>query len=341
MTRPIPSLVDKDPSLPCPRLALRGGSLNRYRHHGARFPRPGSVGKDSQGLDNFYIVVPPSPCLRSPSSSLALVTFDGLAFVIDALVKKCWRQHTSTLGVNSFTGLLASSSLAAVGTWKDIEGVEVWSLKRMKIVAYLSFILDVAQAVLYGTSMHKGCMYIFPSTPYRNLTLCFSDLPHPHPFPSDYQTLLHFFLLTLRILLLLLLLAIINPIMKGTTATSSDTLEDGPTSTPLLQFPQESVDPPRGEGPTVHTGSGNYGTFEGAIYSATRLAPSSEAPDHTIVEIQVSLTSPCNLKRVTYRIPLTYTLREGTTNHPSLHRRRGRHLKRAGSILHPRPRSCT
>src|SRR5216683_3610116 len=194
MTRPIPSLVDKDPSLPCPRLALRGGSLNRYRHHGARFPRPGSVGKDSQGLDNFYIVVPPSPCLRSPSSSLALVTFDGLAFVIDALVKKCWRQHTSTLGVNSFTGLLASSSLAAVGTWKDIEGVEVWSLKRMKIVAYLSFILDVAQAVLYGASMHKGCAYIFPYTPHRNSTRCFIRPLSSSPISERLSNSASFFL---------------------------------------------------------------------------------------------------------------------------------------------------
>src|SRR5258708_1399720 len=28
------------------------GSLNRYHHHGARFPRHGSMGKDSQGLNN-------------------------------------------------------------------------------------------------------------------------------------------------------------------------------------------------------------------------------------------------------------------------------------------------
>ena len=136
-----------------------------------------------------------------------------------------------------------------------------------------------------------------------------SDLSHPHPYPSDYQTLLHLFLRTLRILLLLLLLlAIINPIIKGTAATSSDALEDGPTSTPLLQFPQESVDPPRGEGLTVRTGSGNYGTFESAKYSATGLAPSPEAPDHAFGEIQVSLTSPsCDLKCVTHPVPAAYT----------------------------------
>src|SRR5260221_5817536 len=44
------------------------GSLNHYHHHGMRFPRPRSVGKDSQGATtgSDYTVVPPSPCLRSP-----------------------------------------------------------------------------------------------------------------------------------------------------------------------------------------------------------------------------------------------------------------------------------
>jgi hypothetical protein len=86
---------------------------------------------------------------------------DGLAFVVYALIIKCWPQRTG-IEFNSLIGLVASSGLAAVGTWKDIEGVEVWLLKRMKIVVSLSFVLDIAQAVLYGTSMHKGCTYIFP-----------------------------------------------------------------------------------------------------------------------------------------------------------------------------------
>ena len=98
----------------------------------------------------------------------------------------------------------------------------------------------------------------------------------------------------LRILLFLLLLfAVVNPVIKDTTATSSDdVLEDGPTSTPLLPFPQERVDPPRGEGLTVRTSSGNYETFESAIYPATGPAPSLEALDHTTGRIQVRLTPP-------------------------------------------------
>jgi len=131
-------------------------------------------------------------------SCLYLLSFihllDGLAFVIDALVKQCWRQRTGTLGVNSFTGLLASSGLAAVGTWKDIKGVEVWSLKRMKIVAYLSFILDVAQAVLYGASMHRGCAYIFPYIPHRNSTRCFIRPLSSSPISERLSNSASFFL---------------------------------------------------------------------------------------------------------------------------------------------------
>ena len=44
-----------------------GGSLNRNRHYGARFPRHGSVGKDRRGRDNrrpVQMPVPPSPRLH-------------------------------------------------------------------------------------------------------------------------------------------------------------------------------------------------------------------------------------------------------------------------------------
>src|SRR5258708_17085620 len=53
---------------PASRSHFLGGSLNHYHHHGMRFPRPRSVGKDSQGVTtgSNYTVVPPSPCLRSP-----------------------------------------------------------------------------------------------------------------------------------------------------------------------------------------------------------------------------------------------------------------------------------
>ena len=46
--------------------------MNHYHHHGMRFPRPRSVGKDSQGMTtgSDYTVVPLSPCLQSPLAPL-------------------------------------------------------------------------------------------------------------------------------------------------------------------------------------------------------------------------------------------------------------------------------
>ena len=93
--------------------------------------------------------------------------FDGLAFVIFAAINKYWPPRTG-IDFNSLVGLVAFSGLAALGSWKDVAGVEVWSLKRVKISIIFSLILDVAQAVLYGTSMSKDRVYTsFLSFPLR------------------------------------------------------------------------------------------------------------------------------------------------------------------------------
>ena len=42
-----------------------------------------------------------------------------------------------------------------------VKGVDVWSLKRVKVSIILSLILDVVQVVLYGTSMSKDRVYTF------------------------------------------------------------------------------------------------------------------------------------------------------------------------------------
>jgi hypothetical protein len=94
--------------------------------------------------------------------------FDGLAFVIYAVINKCWPQDTGT-EINALIGLVAFSSLAALGTWKDINGVDVWLLKRMKILIFLSLVFDVIQEVLYGTSMPKNCTNTFLHATQRYL----------------------------------------------------------------------------------------------------------------------------------------------------------------------------
>jgi ATP-binding cassette subfamily B (MDR/TAP) protein 6 len=98
----------------------------------------------------------PRRALILPCLSLSSLTYllDGLAFAIYAVINKYWPQCTG-VDINALIGLVAFAGLAALGTWKDVNGVEVWSLKRLKVAIFLSLVLDLAQVVLYGTSMPK------------------------------------------------------------------------------------------------------------------------------------------------------------------------------------------
>jgi hypothetical protein len=96
------------------------------------------------------------------SFSSFIYLFDGLAFVIYAVINKYWPQHTG-IEINALIGLLAFSGLPALGSWKEVHGVDVWLLKRMKISIFLSLALDAAQVALYGNSMPKDRTFIFLS----------------------------------------------------------------------------------------------------------------------------------------------------------------------------------
>jgi ATP-binding cassette subfamily B (MDR/TAP) protein 6 len=200
------------------------------------------------------------------SFSSFIYLFDGLAFVIYAVINKYWPQHTG-IEINALVGLVAFAGLAALGSWKEVNGVDVWLLKRVKISVFLSLGLDAAQLTLYGTSMPKD------------------RLPHPYPFPHDIQTLLHFTLPILRILLLVILFfALINPVVTYTTVTSADDVrEDQPTATSLLLSTQEYVNPISGLGLTVRR---TYGALDDTTNSPVQRAPSLEPPDHVASKIQ-------------------------------------------------------
>jgi ATP-binding cassette subfamily B (MDR/TAP) protein 6 len=92
--------------------------------------------------------------------SLASFTFllDGFAFVAYAVVNKVWPQNTG-IEINAIIGIIAYSGLACLGTWKDVHGVPVWSLNRVKVVVAFALLLDIAHVVLLGfaTKFHKGC----------------------------------------------------------------------------------------------------------------------------------------------------------------------------------------
>lgn len=95
--------------------------------------------------------------------SLASLTFllDGLSFVVYAVLNKFWPQNTG-IEVNAIVGIVAFSGLAALGSWKDVLGVQVWSLKRIKASIASALLLDIAIVVLTGftTPFREGCAYL-------------------------------------------------------------------------------------------------------------------------------------------------------------------------------------
>lgn len=65
--------------------------------------------------------------------SLSGLTFflDGFTFILYAVWYKSWPKWTG-IEVAAVEGLVAFAGLAALGAWKDIHGVEVWFMKRVK-----------------------------------------------------------------------------------------------------------------------------------------------------------------------------------------------------------------
>jgi len=198
------------------------------------------------------------------SFSSFIYLFDGLAFIIYAVINKYWPQRTG-IEINALVGLVAFSGLAALASWKDVNGVDVWLFKRIVFSVFLSLILDVAQVIIYGTSMPKD------------------HLPHPYPFPYDVETLLHFAFPVLRILFLVVLFfALVNPVVTYTEVLSTnETLEGQPTSTSLLLPSQEAIEPSRGLGLIVG-GVNKYGTFDPSYSPAS----SHEVPDQDVDRIR-------------------------------------------------------
>lgn len=92
--------------------------------------------------------------------SLASFTFlfDGLSFVVYTVWNKFWPRCTG-IEINSIVGTVAFSGLAALGAWKDLHGVQVWDMKRVKTSIALALLLDIALVALTGltTTFKKGC----------------------------------------------------------------------------------------------------------------------------------------------------------------------------------------
>lgn len=79
---------------------------------------------------------------------------DGLAFVVFAVLDHDWPGQTG-IPMNTITGLIAFSGLAALGTWKDIHGVDVWLLRRIKFAVLLSLALDIALSIFLASRLRE------------------------------------------------------------------------------------------------------------------------------------------------------------------------------------------
>lgn len=112
--------------------------------------------------------------------SLSALTFllDGLTFVIYAVLDKQWPKY-SGIEINSVAGLAAFAGLAALGSWKDIHGLKVWSMWRIKAAIAAAFALDVALVILLGLRIQSTRKCELPSTnllQYANIAI--AQPPH-------------------------------------------------------------------------------------------------------------------------------------------------------------------
>lgn len=89
-------------------------------------------------------------------SLVALTYFaDGLSFAIFVVIDKEWPQH-SAIPITAVAGALAYAGLAAYGAWKDVHGVQVWTLKRIRLAIAVSLALDTTLAILLALRLRSG-----------------------------------------------------------------------------------------------------------------------------------------------------------------------------------------
>lgn len=85
---------------------------------------------------------------------------DGISFVVFAVKDHDWPRQ-SGIPINTITGVVAFSGLAALGAWKDVHGIDVWALKRIKLAVAASLALDLSLAVLLALHLRQSEKGVF------------------------------------------------------------------------------------------------------------------------------------------------------------------------------------
>lgn len=101
-------------------------------------------------------VVPRRASILSLLSLISISYFlDGAAFVVFTVLDKVWTRHTG-IEINAVVGVAAFAGLAALGSWKDVNGAKIWTLRRIKLVVALALLLDAGLVVLLGLKIRDG-----------------------------------------------------------------------------------------------------------------------------------------------------------------------------------------
>ncbi|KAG6813687.1 hypothetical protein H0H92_008535 [Tricholoma furcatifolium] len=231
---------------------------------------------------SLLFVHPPPPTTPSPITSvvvathvprrafiltfLSLIAFtfflDGLAFAIQAVVDKQWLRNTG-IEFNSVVGLVAFAGMAVLGSWKDIRGAQVWSLKRVKLSVFAALALDAAISVLLGLRIRD----------YNDKN------PHIPENPSRIPivNMLHFTFPVLRVLLLVpLLVALLRPRTVYTPMATDEDVEV-PTPTDSSFLLPAGVNPQSSGLSGLPSDSSKYGTFQAVHSNLQRSAPATRA----------------------------------------------------------------
>jgi len=92
-------------------------------------------------------------------SFLTLASFsylaDGLTFVVYAVLNKYWPPFTA-IEISAVLGVIAYGGLAALGAYKDVNGVNVWSFASVKYAIFLALLFDTALVVLLAVTFKSG-----------------------------------------------------------------------------------------------------------------------------------------------------------------------------------------
>ncbi|KAF7298207.1 ABC transporter protein [Mycena chlorophos] len=243
--------------------------------------QPGSLPSTMTELE--HVPWPPPPTVPSDITSVVVATkqprraliltllsllglsflLDGLLFVVFAVIDRSW-PHNSGIEYNAILGVVAFAGFAALGAWKDVRGVDVWSYRRLRLAVVVTTALAIALALLSAKSFSQ-----FPRT-HESITIIFPAF---------------------RVLASLVLVAALASPRTVYKAVSQDTVEELPTdSSSLLPPPSTGLSASPNE-------ATKYGTFRPArnglaVSNTASRVPSplpSEGADQAAQKPEISL----------------------------------------------------